>query len=114
MLDPVLLTANEAAQLIHGSTHCAVGERACGPNHSQGQFTEAIFLDELGEAMVAAGKAEMVSKEKAIATLQYYNKNPKVLSKVSGKPMELCCTSADTCIYRNMERRGLVCIRRKS
>jgi hypothetical protein len=31
---------------------------------------------------------------------------------VSGKPAELCCTSPDACIYWNMERRGLSCIRR--
>jgi hypothetical protein len=111
--DPMLLTPGEAALAIRASTHCAVGERICGPNHPHAPFAEAVFLDELAEALVATRRAEMVTKEQAIATLDKYKKNPKVMCKVSGKPMELCCTSPDTCIYWNMERRGLECIQRK-
>jgi hypothetical protein len=62
--------------------------------------------------MVGAGKAKMVTREEAVATLGQYQRYPKVLSKRSGKPLELCCTSPDTCLHWNMERRGLACIRR--
>jgi hypothetical protein len=52
-------------------------------------------------------------KEKAIDTLAKYKKNPLVVSTVSGKPVELCRTSPETCVYWNMEKRDLVCLRRK-
>jgi hypothetical protein len=66
--DPMLLTPGEAALAIRASTHCAVGERICGPNHPHAPFAEAVFLDELAEALVATRRAEMVTKEQAIAT----------------------------------------------
>jgi hypothetical protein len=111
--EPRLINMAEAEQRIQTSEHCAVGPRACHANNPEAEFTEAVFLDELAEGMAAAGKAEMVSKEKAIDTLASYKKNPIVLSTVSGKPMELCRTSPETCIYWNMEKRDLVCLRRK-
>lgn len=111
--DPTLLSREQAADVIHAAAHCAVGERVCYCTDPNAHFTEAIFLDELAQAMVAAGKARMATKAEAVATLEKYKKNPKVLSKVSGKPMELCCTSPDTCLCWNMEKRGLKCIRRK-
>jgi len=113
VFEPTLLNSAEAVQVIHASTHCAVGERICGPNHPEAEFTEGIFLDELAEAMVSVGRARMVKKEEAVNTLEKYKKNPKMLSKVSGKPLELCCTSPDTCLCWNMEKRGLMCIKRK-
>jgi hypothetical protein len=111
---PRLLDMAEAEQRIQAADRCAVGPRACYPNNPEGEFTEAVFLDELAEGMVAAGKADMVSKEKAIAALAKYKKNPLVLSTVSGKPMELCRSSPETCVGWNMEKRGLMCMKRKS
>jgi hypothetical protein len=110
---PQLLDMETARQWICAAHQCAVGPRACHPNHPEAEFSEAVFLDELAEGMVAAGKAQMVSKQEAIDTLAKYKKNPLVLSTVSGKPMELCRTSPETCIYWNMEKRGLTCIKRK-
>jgi RNA polymerase sigma factor (sigma-70 family) len=112
--DPALLAPGDAAQVIHASTRRAIGERLCARLHAKAELSEAIFLDELADAMVGAGKARMVTKEEALAMLEKYEHNPKVLSKVSGKQLELCCTSPETCIYWNMERRGLACIRRGS
>lgn len=110
---PRLLDMEEAELRIQSAAHCAVGPRVCYPNNPEAEFTEAVFLDELAEGMVAAGKAEMVSKEKAIATLAKYKKNPLVLSNVSGKPMELCRSATETCLCWNMEKRGLKCMERK-
>lgn len=111
--EPRLIDMAEAAQRIEAAHRCAVGPRACYRNNSGAEFTETVFLDELAEGMAAAGKAEIVSKEKAIDTLAQYKKNPLVISTVSGKPMELCRTSPETCVYWNMEKRDLVCLRRK-
>ena len=103
----------EAEQRIEAARLCAVGPRACYQNNPGAEFTETVFLDELAEGMAAAGKAEIVSKKKATDTLAQYKKNPLVLSTVSGKPMELCRTSPETCVYWNMEKRDLACLRRK-
>lgn len=111
--EPRLIQMAEAAQLIEAARCCAVGPRACYQNDAGAEFTEAVFLDELAEGMAAAGKAEIVSKQKAIDTLSQYQKNPLVISTVSGKPMELCRTSPETCVYWNMEKRDLVCLRRQ-
>lgn len=110
---PRLIDMAEAKQRIQAAEQCAVGLRVCQPGNPETEFTEAVFLDELAEGMTAAGKAEMVGKEKAVDTLAKYKKNPLVLSTVSGKPMELCRTSPETCVYWNMEKRDLVCLRRK-
>ena len=111
--EPRLIDMAEAEERIQAAHRCAVGTRACHANNPDGEFTEAVFLDELAEGMAAAGKAELVDKEKAIDTLAKYKKNPLVLSTVSGKPMELCRTSPETCVYWNMEKRDLICLRRK-
>lgn len=111
--EPRLIDMTDAAQRIEAAHCCAVGPRACYQDNTGAEFTETVFLDELAEGMAAAGKAEIVSKEKAIDTIAQYKKNPLVLSTVSGKPMELCRTSPETCVYWNMEKRDLVCLRRK-
>jgi hypothetical protein len=110
---PRLIDIAEAEQRIETAHQCAVGPRVCRSNNPEAEFTEAVFLDELAEGMAAAGKAEMVSKEKALDTLAKYKKNPLVLSTVSGKPLELCRSSLETCICWNMEKRGLKCVGRK-
>lgn len=110
--DPQLLSSEEAGHVIHASTHCAVADRMCIGICPDAAYSESILLDDLADALVAAGKARPVTKDEAIVTLQKYEHNPKVLSKVAGKAAELCCTSPDVCIYWNMERRGLPCIRR--
>jgi hypothetical protein len=110
--NPRLIKTAEAEQRIQAAEHCAVGPRICHANNPEAEFTEAVFLDELAEGMAAVGKAEMVSKEKAVATLAKYRKHPLVLSTVAGKPMELCRSAPETCICWNMEKRGLACLGR--
>ncbi len=110
--DPTLVTESEAAQTIRSSARCAVGERGCATLLPGATFSETIFLDDLADAMVEAGKAKRVTREEAVATLDRYRRHPKVLSKTSGKPLKLCCTTPDACLYWNMEKRGLACIRR--
>jgi hypothetical protein len=110
--EPTVITATEAARVIRAAARCAVGERACFKLLPRAAFSETIFLDELADAMVEAGKARRVTREEAVATLDTYQHNPKLLSKVSGRPLKLCCTSHDTCLDWNMERRGLACVQR--
>jgi hypothetical protein len=110
---PRLLDMASAIQRLGAADRCAVGPRVCFSNNPETEFTEAVFLDELAEGMVAAGKARMVSRQEAIDTLAKYTKNPLVASKVSGKYMELCRSSPETCIAWNMEKRGLRCLQRK-
>ncbi|MCD4845228.1 MAG: hypothetical protein K8R25_12150 [Methanosarcinales archaeon] len=108
--DPRLLDVNRASKLIHQSMECAVGERVCRAIYTNSEITEAVFLDELAQGMTGAGKARFVTKEGAINTLKKYPDNPLILSKVSGKYMEICCSSPGNCVYWNMERWGLKCL----
>ncbi|MEN6592066.1 MAG: hypothetical protein ABFC12_02330 [Methanobacterium sp.] len=54
------------------------------------EFTESVFLNRLAEGMIDARKAKPAEKEAAISTLNKYPKNPLILSKVSGKYLEIC------------------------
>ncbi len=109
--DPQLVNMADVSKLIRDSKRCAVGERVCRMLDKNSEFTEGVFLDELAEAMVKAGKAEYVKKEEAINALEKYPKNPLILSKVEGKYMDLCRTSpSTTCIYWNMQKCGLKCL----
>jgi hypothetical protein len=109
-LDQRLMTTESASQLIRQSAKCAVGERVCRAAYPDTPLTESVFLDELAEGMVDAGKAKYVTQEEAIAILDKYPHHPIVASKVSGKHMEICNTLSKTCVYWNMENRGLKCI----
>ena len=108
--EPRLIDMKIASELIGKSRKCAVGERVCRELYKNSGFTESVFPDELADGMTAAGKAEYVTKEKAISTLKKYPDNPLILSKISGKYMELCCSSPDVCVYWNMGKCGLKCL----
>jgi len=109
--EPLLLDIEKVSQIIQESEKCAVGERTCRELQPDSTFTESVFLDELAEALVNAGKAKMVSTEEALDTLKKY-KNKIIASKISGKYMEICRTYSKTCIFWNMEKCGLKCIHR--
>lgn len=105
---PRVLDITDAEKLIRQSKKYAIGERVCKSIHKNSEITESVFLDELAEGMVDAGKARYVLLETAIDTLKKYSRNhPLILSHISKKPMEICCSSIETCIYWNMQRSNL-------
>ncbi len=109
--EPKLADMNTAAELVQQSEKCAVGERVCRAIHKNSEVTEAVFLDELAGGMVKAGKARYATKEEAINTLYRYKKrNPIIVSKVSGRYMEIYRSSPEVCVYWNAERCGLKCL----
>ncbi len=108
--EPRLIDIETALELIQKSRKCAVGERVCREIHKNSEVTESVFLDELAEGMVNAGKARYVTKEEAINTLKKYPNNPLILSKVSDKYMEICRSSPRKCVYWNMQKCGLKCL----
>jgi hypothetical protein len=109
-LDPIELSTEGASRLVRESNQCAVGERVCRALFRDSPCTESVFLDELAEGMVNAGKARYVTEEEAIEVLRKYPKNPIVVSKVSGKHSEICHTWPEGCVYWHLEKRGLRCI----
>ncbi len=111
-LAPLKLTIDQAIRLIEDARQCAVGPRVCKAVHTEAPLTESVFLDELAEGMVNAGKAREVTKTEAVETLMKYRRHPIIVTKVSGKHAEICPTWAKKCIYWNMEKHGLKCIRR--
>lgn len=98
----------EAQEMILKSKKCAVGERICKAIHKDSELTESVFLDELAEALVIAGKAKFSTKKGAIAVLKKYSKNhAMILSNVDGKPLGICSSSKEDCIFLKMSRNGL-------
>jgi hypothetical protein len=111
--EPKLIDLKTASKLIQETEKCAAGERVCRAIHKNSEYTESVFLDELAEGMLKAGKARDVTKEEALNNLKKYLNNPFILSKVSGKDMEICPSSPGECVYWNMERYKLKCLNRK-
>lgn len=101
------VTPAEAGILIDTSGRCAAGPRICHALFPCSADSEAVFLDELADRLAAAGKACPVTKEQAKAVLAEYPANPLILSKVSGRYVEICRSDPAVCIYWKMRRAGL-------
>ena len=94
--------------MILNSNKVAVGERICKAVRKDSELTESVFLDDLAEGLVDAGKAKYTTKNSAIAVLSKYSKNhPLILSNVDGKSLAICTASKDDCVFLNMSRKGL-------
>ena len=91
----------------------AVGERVCRPLHPGSEFTGSVFLDELAEAMIDAGHARRASIEEAARTLDAGKGHPLVMSKVSGRYLEICASVRESCVFWQAERQGIRCIKRQ-
>jgi hypothetical protein len=109
--EPRLVSLEEASSLIENAEKVAVGNRVCYELHNT-DLTESVFLNELAEGMVKAGKARFVSKEEAIKILSKYA-TPIIVSRVSGKYVEICRSHPKTCVYWNAERKGIRCLKRR-
>jgi hypothetical protein len=110
--EPVLIDMEAASELIRASERCAVGERVCRAINRDSELTESVFLDELAAGMVGSGKARYVPGEEAIQRLNKYPNNPLILSKVSGRYVEICRSLPAMCVYWRMERCGIGCLNR--
>ena len=76
-------------------------------------LTESVFLNELAVAMASVGKARMATLEEAEECLQKSSGHPLIISKVSGRYLEICPSYQPYCVYRQAEKRGLHCLQRK-
>lgn len=110
-LEPKKLDIDNAVTYINDAERCAVGARACYGSFEGTPKTQSVYLDELADGLVEVGKAEYVPKEKAIQVLNEQKGFPIVISKVSGKHMEICRTWSKTCVYWNMEKHKLHCLK---
>ncbi len=111
ILEPLKLNMQKAEQQIRTAERCAVGERLCRCQFPDSPVTNAVFLDELADAMVKKGIACFVSKDEAVKALGENKGNPIVTSRVSGEYREICRTYTDNCFYWNMEKRGMKCLK---
>jgi len=101
------ITREEAFGLIEHCRCYATGPRVCLPLYPDSPATEAVFLDDLAGVLIRAGKARRVTSGEACRILARYPDNPLVLSRVSGRYMEICRSEPSVCIYWKMRRRGL-------
>jgi len=111
---PQKISESSAVSLIEKSDRCAVGQRVCNALHDGADHGESVFLDELAVALAEAGKAVFASKQQAINTLTDGRKGPIMITRVSGKYMEICRSIPKNCIYWNSEKHGLKCIGRNT
>ena len=101
------ITMHEAETVIGSCRHCAVGPRICQPLFPTAAATESVFLDELADRLVEAGQARGVSQMQAVEALTNYPANPLLLSRVSGRYLEICRSEPSVCIYWKMRRKGM-------
>ena len=111
---PVIINMKEASEMISKSKKCAVGERICKAVRKDSEFTESVFLDDLAEGLVNAGKANYAAKKSAISLLAKYSRSHAlILSNVDGKPLGICASSKDDCVFLNMSRKRLKVFRER-
>jgi hypothetical protein len=110
--EPVVVSSDEAVAAVRNSGTVAIGERVCRPLHSESEFTESVFLDELAEAMIESGHARAASAEEASRILTAHSGHPLVMSKVSGRYLEICASSPESCVFWQAEKNGARCFKR--
>jgi hypothetical protein len=113
-MDPVAVNGSMASEYILGAERCAIGDRVCQCEFPDAPATCAVFLDELADAMVKVGRAVYASKDEATTALSRHKGRPLVVTKVSGRYMEICRTWPGTCFYWNLEDRGMKCLKKLS
>lgn len=111
-LKPKKLNQEQAEDYIRQAKTVAVGRRVCMWAYDEDPPTRSVFLDDLAKGMVDVGKAEYVSVDEALKVLAEQKGHPIIISRVSGKYAEICRTYPKHCLYWNMEKHGLKCIRR--
>jgi hypothetical protein len=102
----------EATHFIKEARYCATGERICRKIHPESQVSESVFLDDLALGLVKSGSAELCSSQEAIDVLKKY-RTPIIISKVSGKYVEICNSVPKSCVYWQFEKQGLRCLSKK-
>ncbi len=109
----ILASQENFDYLINSARTVAVSPRMCYHLYKK-DLSYAIFLDELAEALIQIGSAKEVSKADAIIVMKEGQKSGRLqlISKVSGKPLELCNQSLETCSLWKLERAGFKIIDR--
>jgi len=106
---PVWISSEQAVELIQRAEIIAVGERVCRALHPDSPETQTVFLDELAEAMIGAGKAAAVDTTGAESVIDRQSSRRIIASMVSGKYLELCAAWPPDCIFCKAERAGISC-----
>jgi hypothetical protein len=102
------ITLAEAGRIIETAGSCAAGPRVCQSLFPDAGATESVFLDDLADRMAGAGKARIVTKDAALSALKKYPDNPLVLSRVSGRYLEICRSDPASCIWWKLKRKGML------
>lgn len=105
--DFILASPENVDSLIKSARTVAVGPRMCYHLYKK-DISYAIFMDELAEALIQKEYAKEISKEDAIIVMKKGRESGhlQLISKVSGKPLELCNQSIKTCCLWKLERAG--------
>ncbi len=111
--DFILASQENFYHLINSARTVAIGPRMCYHLFKK-DLSYAIFLDELADSLIEFGYAKQISKEDAIIVMKEGKEcgRLQLVSKVSGKPLELCNQSLETCSLWKLERAGFKIIER--
>ena len=109
---PLRVSLDQAKDFIDQAEKCAAGDRVCQGLHQDAPATKSIFLDELAQGLVEQGKAVWVDKDRAVEILSGYRGHPLMVSKVSGKYMEICRSWPKKCPFWNLEMKKVKCVNR--
>ncbi len=104
-----LASGDPVFELIRQSKILAVGERVCLALHPESPETQTVFLDELAEAMIGAGKATAVDTSGAESVIERQSSRRIIASMVAGRYLELCAAWPPDCIFCKAERAGIRC-----
>jgi len=105
--DFILASQENLDRLINSARTVAVGPRLCYHLYKK-DLSYAIFLDELADSLIQIGYAKEIPKEDAIIVMKEGKESGRLqlISKVSGKSLELCNQSLKTCSLWKLERAG--------
>lgn len=103
----ILAHEEDIEHLINSARTIAIGHRMCYHLYKK-DMSYAVYLDELAEALIQNGYAEKTSRENAIRVMREGRKDGRLqlVSRVSGKSLELCNQSLETCSLWKLERAG--------
>jgi len=105
--DFVLASVEDIEGIINSAATVAVGPRMCYHLYKK-DMSYSVFLDELAEAMIKEGYAKEISREDAIDVMKNGKESGRLqlISRVSGRPLELCNQSTKMCSLWKLERAG--------
>ncbi|NTU94364.1 MAG: hypothetical protein HGB29_09665 [Chlorobiaceae bacterium] len=103
---PMVISEAAALDFVENARIVAIGTRVCHALHPDSPPSATVFLDELADAMIEAGKAVHATPEEAGNALKKRPRHPLVISMVSGAYREICASYRPDCVFWRSAQQG--------